>query len=102
MKCNIKIDDTLYQTYPEIRLGLLQFKANVKESDNQFWDYMHNEIQPKIKNDIEDKEWKDIPGVKGSRAAYKAFGRNPGRYRYLLKHYYEEFVVVMNCITSTL
>lgn len=81
MKCNIKIDDTLYQTYPEIRLGLLQFKANVKESDNQFWDYMHNEIQPKIKNDIEDKEWKDIPGVKGSRAAYKAFGRNPGRYR---------------------
>ncbi|WP_300121159.1 B3/4 domain-containing protein [uncultured Enterococcus sp.] len=30
---------------------------------------------------IDGKEWSQIPGVKGSRAAYKAFGRNPGRYR---------------------
>ena len=30
---------------------------------------------------IERKEWNEIPGIKGSRAAYKAFGRNPGRYR---------------------
>lgn len=81
MKYNIKIDTTLYQTYPEIRLGLLRFNANVKESSNQFWNYMDNEVQPRIKNAIEGKEWKDIEGVKGSRAAYKAFGRNPGRYR---------------------
>ncbi|MBQ5675217.1 MAG: hypothetical protein IIV45_09090 [Lachnospiraceae bacterium] len=33
------------------------------------------------KKSIEGKEWSEIPGVKGSRAVYKAFGRNPGRYR---------------------
>lgn len=42
---------------------------------------MNNEVQPKMRNVIEGKEWNDIPGIRGSRAAYKAFGRNPGRYR---------------------
>ena len=81
MKCNVKIDHKLYETYSDIRLGLLQFKAEVKESDNSFWEYMDNEVQPQIKNTIEGKEWNDIPGVRGSRVVYKAFGRNPGRYR---------------------
>lgn len=36
---------------------------------------------PRVRAKIDGKEWSQIPGVKGSRAAYKAFGRNPGRYR---------------------
>ena len=36
---------------------------------------------PQVRAKIDGKEWSQIPGVKGSRAAYKAFGRNPGRYR---------------------
>ena len=81
MKYEVKIDDKLYETYSDIRLGLLRFKAEVKESDNRFWEYMNHEVQPQIKKAIEGKEWGDIPGIRGSRAAYKAFGRNPGRYR---------------------
>ena len=81
MKYDVKIDNKLYEIYSDVRLGLLQFKAEVKEPDNSFWEYMNNEVQPQIKNVIEEKEWNDIPGVRGSRAAYKAFGRNPGRYR---------------------
>lgn len=81
MKYDVKIDNRLYETYSDIRLGLLRFKAEVKESDSSFWEYMNNTVQPEIQNIIEGKEWNDIPGVRGSRAAYKAFGRNPGRYR---------------------
>lgn len=81
MKYDVKIDNRLYEIYSDIRLGLLQFKAEVKESDNGFWNYMNHEVLPQIRNAIEGKEWNDIPGVRGSRAAYKAFGRNPGRYR---------------------
>lgn len=81
MKYEVKIDNKLYEVYPDIRLGLLQFNAEVKESDNSFWKYMNNKVQPQIKNEIDGKEWNDISGVRGSRAAYKAFGRNPGRYR---------------------
>ncbi len=81
MKYEVKIDNKLYEVYSDIRLGLLRFNAEVKESDNGFWEYMNNLVQPQIKNEIDGKEWNNIPGVKGSRAAYKAFGRNPGRYR---------------------
>lgn len=42
---------------------------------------MDEEVLPKIREEIEGREWSEIPGIRGSRAAYKAFGRNPGRYR---------------------
>lgn len=77
----IKIDDQLNSVYPDIRLGLLQFQADVKESDKNFWECMNHTVLSQVQKTIEGKQWNEIPGVKGSRAAYKAFGRNPGRYR---------------------
>lgn len=77
----IEIDKQLFSVYSEIRLGLLHFQADVKESDAAFWDYMNHDVLPKVRNRVEGKEWNEISGIKGSRAAYKAFGRNPGRYR---------------------
>ncbi len=81
MRYDIKIDKNLFETYPEIHLGVLRFKAEVKEPDGMFWDFMNTEIEPQVRDAIEGKEWSQIPGVRGSRAVYKAFGRNPGRYR---------------------
>lgn len=81
MKYEVKIDRQLFETYPDIRLGLMQFNADVKSSDKDFWNYMDTEILPQIRADIDKKEWGEITGIRGSRAAYKAFGRNPGRYR---------------------
>ena len=81
MRYDIKIDKNLFETYPEIRLGVLRFKAEVKEPDGMFWDFMNTEIEPQVRDAIEGKNWSQIPGVRGSRAVYKAFGRNPGRYR---------------------
>lgn len=77
----IKIDDQLNSVYPDIRLGLLQFQADVKESDKNFWECMNHTVLSQVQKTIEGKQWNEISGVKGSRAAYKAFGRNPGRYR---------------------
>lgn len=78
---SIQIDPALYETYPEIRLGCLTFDAQVRPSDPEFWAYLNNTVLPVIRQNIEGKEWSQIPGIRGSRAAYKAFGRNPGRYR---------------------
>lgn len=77
----IRIDDQLFDIYPDIRLGIIQFDAEVKEPDEIFWNYMHDKVIPGVIKDIEGKSWNEIKGIKGSRAAYKAFGRNPGRYR---------------------
>ena len=81
MKYDVSIDKNLFSVYSEIRLGLLRFHADVKAPDDHFWDYMDTEVLPQVRSRIEGKEWSEIPGIKGSRAAYKAFGRNPGRYR---------------------
>ena len=81
MKYDVSIDKNLLKVYPEIRLGLLCFHADVQAPDDEFWSFMNAEVLPQVRSTIEGKEWGEIPGIKGSRAAYKAFGRNPGRYR---------------------
>lgn len=81
MRYDVSIDSSIFDTYPEIRLGLLCFHADVKEPDENFWSFMDAEVLPQVRDAIEGKEWSEISGIKGSRAAYKAFGRNPGRYR---------------------
>ncbi len=81
MKYPLTIDPVIYDVFPSIRLGVLRFQADVKESNELFWTYLDEEILPNIREKIDGKEWNEIPGIKGSRAAYKAFGRNPGRYR---------------------
>ena len=81
MKYDISIDKALFNVYSEIRLGLLRFRTDVHGSDEQFWSFMNVEVLPQVRNTIEGKEWNEISGIRGSRAAYKAFGRNPGRYR---------------------
>lgn len=81
MKYDVSIEKILFPVYPEIRLGLIRFQADVKEPEQRFWNYMDGEVLPQVRSSIEGKEWSEIPGIRGSRAAYKAFGRNPGRYR---------------------
>ena len=81
MRYEVSIDQKLFETYPDIRLGLMSFDADVKAPDEGFWRYMDQEVLPQVRAAIEGKEWSQIPGIRGSRAAYKAFGRNPGRYR---------------------
>ena len=81
MRYDVAINEKLYAVYPEIRLGLLRFCAEIKEPDDRFWSYMNTEVLPQVRAAIEGKEWSDIPGIRSSRAAYKSFGRNPGRYR---------------------
>lgn len=56
MKYDVKINNKLFKIYPDIRLALLRFKADVKESDASFWEYMNNTVQPQIKNMIDGKE----------------------------------------------
>lgn len=81
MKCEVTIDESLFETYSDIRLGLIRFDVEVKSSDEKFWRYMDTEVLPQVREAVEDRQWSEIPGIRGSRAAYKAFGRNPGRYR---------------------
>ena len=56
MSYDVSIEKSLFEVYPEIRLGLMTFKANVKDSDDAFWSYMDGEILPQVRKEIEGKE----------------------------------------------
>lgn len=43
MEHEIIIGKNLFPVYPEIRLGLLHFQAQVKTPDERFWAYMDGE-----------------------------------------------------------
>ena len=45
------------------------------------WEYLKKDILKKVKDEIFDYGINEIPGIKESRAAYKAFGKDPSRYR---------------------
>lgn len=77
----VSVDPALYDVYPEIRLGCLRFTARVREPNERFWSEMEETYLPQVRAAIDGKGWSEIPGVRGSRLMYKAFGRNPGRYR---------------------
>lgn len=79
MRYDVTIDKKLFGVYPDIRLGLMRFKAEVEKSDDKFWSYMENEVLPKVREAIDGKEWSEIPGVGTSRAAYKALGKKSGK-----------------------
>lgn len=57
MKYEVSIDSHLFEVFPEIRLGLLSFHADIKAPDADLWSYMNDKVLPKIRADIEGREW---------------------------------------------
>ena len=44
MKYDVSIDKELFEVYSEIRIGILRFHADVKASDDHFWDYIDHKM----------------------------------------------------------
>ena len=42
----VTIDKQLFETYPDIRLSLIQFHTEVNPSDTAFWTYMDKDVLP--------------------------------------------------------
>ena len=100
MKCNVKIDSKLYKIYSDIRLGLLQFKADVKKSDNSFWEYMNNTVQPQIKMKLMGKNGMIFLVLEEVEQRIRLSEEIREGIEFRQRHFYEEFVVAMIYIVS--
>lgn len=49
MHYEVRIDPKLFDTYPDIRLGLIRFQADIQPPDAAFWAYLDAEILPQIR-----------------------------------------------------
>lgn len=67
--------------WPATRVGCLQYRVKVEKKNEELWKYLKKEVFRKVKDEIFDYGVNEIPNIKESRAAYKAFGKDPSRYR---------------------
>ncbi len=81
MKKNLVIDRGMKELWPEVRVGCLQYRVKVEKKNEEMWKYLKRDIFKKVKDAIFDYGINEIPNIRESRAAYKAFGKDPSRYR---------------------
>lgn len=81
MRKNLVIDSRMKELWPAVRVGCLQYQVQVEKKNPELWAYLKKEIYKKAKDAIFDYGVNEIPNIKESRAAYKAFGKDPSRYR---------------------
>lgn len=81
MKKLLKIDEEMKRLWPAVRVGCFQYKVKIEKKNEDMWTYLKKDIYKKTKNAIFDYGVNDIPNIKQSRMSYKAFGKDPSRYR---------------------
>lgn len=81
MRKNISIDKGMKELWPSVRVGCMQYKVKVEKKNEELWRYLKKEIYKQARDAVFDYGVNEIPNIKESRAAYKAFGKDPSRYR---------------------
>lgn len=81
MSKHLVIDRDMKEKWPRTRVGCFQYRVAVEEKNENLWKYLKKDIFKKTKDAIFDYGVNDIPNIKESRMAYKAFGKDPSRYR---------------------
>lgn len=81
MSKHLVIDRDMKEKWPRTRVGCFQYRVAVEEKNENLWKYLKKDIFKKTKDAIFDYGVNEIPNIKESRMAYKAFGKDPSRYR---------------------
>lgn len=81
MRKNISIDKEMKALWPPVRVGCMQYKVKVEKKNEELWKYLKKDIYKQARDAVFDYGVNEIPNIRESRAAYKAFGKDPSRYR---------------------
>ena len=76
MRKELRIDEEMKKLWPATRVGCLQYRVKVEKKNEELWKYLKKDIFRKTKDEIFDYGVNEIPNIKESRAAYKAFGKD--------------------------
>ncbi len=74
----ITIDKKLHDLCPSIQLGILEYDVTVQKSDGSLQSVFDDSM---AHIDIEVADIAHIPSIAATRAAYKALGKSPSKYR---------------------
>ena len=77
----LRIDDSIRQAWPQARLCCLFYSVEVRPKDDALWAYLGGTLAPHLQAMLEKTPLAEIPNLAESRQAYKAIGKDPGRFR---------------------
>ncbi len=66
---------------PAMRIGCLQYQVKTEKINPALWDFMRENTFIALLKQMEETPVTQLPNVAEARTAYKAFGKDPGRYR---------------------
>lgn len=75
------LHSSLIDRWSETRLGCLLYTVNVYSKNTLLWQELEKNVCPRLKTLLETTPLADMPNLSESRRAYKAFSKDPGRYR---------------------
>ena len=78
---HLQIDQNMKALWPATRVGCFQYQVQVEKKNEAMWTYLKKDIFKKTKDAIFDYGINELPNIKEARQAYKAFGKDPSRYR---------------------
>ena len=78
---NIFISNEIKEKVPCTKLIVFKYSVVPEETSSSLWKFMDETIIPAIKLQLETTNVTELKNVSSSRKAYKAFGKDPGRYR---------------------
>lgn len=81
MRKQIEIEKAMKELCPSVRAGCMQYKVKVGQKNEAMWKYLKQDVLKKARDAIFEYGVNEIPNIKESRAAYRAFGKAPSRYR---------------------
>lgn len=80
MRPDIHIDEDMFSCWPECRLGWLSYDATPEESGKAVLDSI-DALLPGLRARLENTPLAEMPNLGESRRAYRACGKDPGRWR---------------------
>ena len=78
---HLQIDQNMKALWPATRVGCFQYQVQVEKKNEEMWTYLKKDIFKRTKDAIFDYGINELPNIKEPRQAYKAFGKDPSRYR---------------------
>lgn len=78
---DLSIDPALKAKWPATRLGVIQYTAQVTPSIDALWSYIGATTIPAILRRLDAAPLAEFDNLRQSRAAYRAFGKDPTRHR---------------------
>ena len=77
----ISIDENLKTAWPATHVACLCYSVDVCSKNQDLWDFYDKTFAPLLEQKLASTALPDMPNIAQARAAYKAFGIDPGRHR---------------------